>query len=47
MDDLTLLTRPLQPNVTVDFIAKDCSSEGFNVCSRFSFMSAFVIPSSF
>ena len=33
---LTPLTRPLHSQVTVDPIAKDCPSEGFNVCQHFS-----------
>ena len=31
MNNLTPLTRPLQSQVTIDPIAKDCPSEGFNV----------------
>ena len=35
MNDLTPLTRPVQSQVTIDPIAKDCPSEGFNVCQHF------------
>ena len=35
MNNLTPLTRPVQSQVTIDPIAKDCPSEGFNVCQHF------------
>ena len=41
MNDFTPLTRPLQSQVTIDPIAKDCPSEGFNVYQHFS---SFFIP---